>query len=60
MGNLECWSGTSCLAEQVYQEVTDNGNPVVMILEVDITRLLIERGYTTDKAVDNWLDATGD
>lgn len=46
---------TSVVDRQAYQEVTDDGHPVIFVSAVDIVRLLREAGYSTPALVEAWL-----
>lgn len=47
---------TSYVDRQAYQEVVDDGHPVIFITAIDIIRLLREAGYSTSSLVNEWLD----
>jgi len=46
---------TSFVSTQAYQEIIDDGHPVVILSGGDIAKLLIDHGYKTPKKVDAWL-----
>lgn len=47
---------TSFVDKQAYEEVVDDGHPVILVTERDIARLLREAGHTTVPLVNKWLD----
>jgi hypothetical protein len=47
---------TSYVDRQAYQEVTDDGHPVILVTAQDIVRLLHSAGLQTPTQVDAWLD----
>jgi hypothetical protein len=46
---------TSFLSQQAYQEIRQDGHPIIVISAIDIARLLMEHGLTTGAAVAAWL-----
>jgi hypothetical protein len=46
---------TSFLAEQAYQELRDDGHPVMVIAAADIARILTDAGLKDEAAVITWL-----
>ena len=53
---------TSYLRKQAYEEITEDGHPVVVISGGDISSILIANGYSSRKEVRHWLrgiDGTG-
>jgi hypothetical protein len=46
---------TSFLDHQAYEEIRQDGHPVVVMSSGDIARLLTEKGFTTRASVSNWL-----
>ena len=47
---------TSYVDRQAYQEVTDDGHPVILVAARDIVGLLRSAGLQTTAQVDAWLD----
>lgn len=47
---------TSFVDRQAYQEVVDDGHPVIFVTAIDIVRLLREAGYSTPSLVGDWLN----
>ncbi len=47
---------TSFVNKQAYQEVVDDGHPVIFVTAVDIVQLLRSSGYGTESQVSKWLD----
>lgn len=47
---------TSFIDKQAYEEVVDDGHPVILMTERDIARLLREAGHTTIALIEKWLD----
>ncbi|HWW64459.1 MAG TPA: restriction endonuclease [Sphingomonadaceae bacterium] len=47
---------TSCVDEQAYKEIKEDGHPIIVIAASDIARLLKETGYGTPLAVRSWLE----
>lgn len=47
---------TSFIDRQAYQEVVDDGHPVIFVAAIDIVRLLREVGYSTPSLVNEWLN----
>ena len=47
---------TSFVDRQAYQEVVEDGHPVILVAARDIACLLRGAGYTTPKLVETWLD----
>lgn len=47
---------TSFVDKQAYEEVMDDGHPVILVTERDIARLLRDAGHTTVPLVNRWLD----
>lgn len=47
---------TSAVDGQAYEEVRQDGHPVVVIAGRDISEILIRRGINTSKKLKNWLD----
>jgi cystathionine beta-lyase family protein involved in aluminum resistance len=47
---------TSFVDRQAYQEVVEDGHPVILVAARDIVGLLRGAGYTTPKLVETWLD----
>jgi hypothetical protein len=50
---------TSFVDRQAYQEVTDDGHPVILVTARDIVALLRFAGYGTPSHVEAWLDGIG-
>lgn len=50
---------TSFIDRQAYQEVVDDGHPVVLVSARDIVAILRSGGYGTRSQVNTWLDAVG-
>lgn len=50
---------TSFVDKQAYQEVTDDGHPVILVTARDIVALLRSAGYGTPSQVEAWLDGIG-
>lgn len=48
---------TSCVGDQAYQELIEDGHPVLVLAGIDIVNLLRTHGYSTPHSVRNWLDA---
>ena len=46
---------TSCLHDQAYREILDDGHPVLIISGVDIVGILEKAGITTLTALNTWL-----
>lgn len=46
---------TSCIGEQAYQELVEDGHPVLVLAGIDIVRLLKAHGYSTPTSVCEWL-----
>lgn len=46
---------TSCIGEQAYQELVEDGHPVVVLAGMDIVWLLRKNGYSTPSSVVEWL-----
>jgi hypothetical protein len=46
---------TSYVSQQAYQEIIEDGHPVVILSAVDIAGLLIEAGYSTVESLTKWL-----
>lgn len=46
---------TSYVHKQAYEEVTDDGHPVLILAGRDITEALTRSGYGSAKAVESWL-----
>jgi hypothetical protein len=49
---------TSYVGLQAYKEIKEDGHPVLIISSGDIARLLIDKGYGTPLAVQQWLSGT--
>nr|WP_233196338.1 restriction endonuclease [Chromobacterium sinusclupearum] len=47
---------TSFIDRQAYQEVVDDGHPVIFVTAIDIVRLLREAGYSSPPLVSDWLN----
>ncbi|SEN73278.1 Restriction endonuclease [Nitrosospira multiformis] len=47
---------TAFIDRQAYQEVVDDGHPVIFVVAMDIVRLLREAGYSSPTLVSQWLD----
>lgn len=47
---------TSAIAKQAYEEVREDGHPVILLCGRDIAALLVGKGYNTPKKVADWLD----
>jgi len=47
---------TSFINKQAYQEVVDDGHPVIFVTAIDIVQLLRTAGYGTKEQVSKWLD----
>jgi hypothetical protein len=47
---------TSFIDRQAYQEVVDDGHPVIFVAAIDIVRLLRNAGYSSQTLVSSWLD----
>ena len=47
---------TSCVHEQAYKEIVEDGHPVVIIAGIDIVETLQKAGVGTVKQVQQWLD----
>lgn len=47
---------TSFIDKQAYQEVTDDGHPVIFVTAIDIVGLLKNAGYHSPTLLDNWLN----
>lgn len=47
---------TSFIDRQAYQEVVDDGHPVIFVAAMDIVRLLRDAGYSSPTLVSSWLD----
>jgi len=50
---------TSYVAEQAYQEIIEDGHPVLIIAGIDIADLLISHGINTPNALQTWLESIG-
>lgn len=48
---------TSFIDRQAYQEVVEDGHPVIFVAAVDIVRLLRDAGYSSPTLLSRWLDA---
>lgn len=48
---------TSCVGEQAYQELVEDGHPVIVLAGTDIVRLLRTHGYGTANDVKEWLNS---
>jgi hypothetical protein len=46
---------TSYVGPQAYREIREDKHPVILLCGRDITRLLIDKGYTSVEAVGRWL-----
>jgi hypothetical protein len=46
---------TSCVHEQAYNEIIEDGHPVLIIAGVDICGILRKSGYNSVEAVSRWL-----
>jgi len=46
---------TSYVSEQAYQEIVEDGHPVMIISGGDIAKILIHAGYNTDEILNQWL-----
>lgn len=46
---------TSCVHEQAYHEILDDGHPVLILAGVDIVEILERAGITTEHALLDWL-----
>lgn len=46
---------TSFVNKQAYQEVTDDGHPVLIVAGRDITEALTRNNYSNARSVENWL-----
>ena len=49
---------TSCVHEQAYQEVLDDGHPVLVVSGADIVEILERAGVTTERGLTEWLAAS--
>lgn len=49
---------TSFVAKQAYQEIKEDGHPVVIVSGADILRILYESGIKTNTEVETWLKTT--
>jgi len=47
---------TSYVADQAYQEIIEDGHPVVIVAGADITKILVNAGYSTPDVVSLWLE----
>lgn len=47
---------TSFIDRQAYQEVVDDGHPVIFVAAMDIVRLLRDAGYSSPTLISSWLD----
>ena len=47
---------TSYVASQAYQEILEDGHPVVIVAGADIAKILVNTGYSTPDAVGLWLE----
>lgn len=47
---------TSAVGKQAYQEIRDDGHPIVVISGRDICEILAQNGITTAQSCDGWLD----
>lgn len=50
---------TSFVDKQAYQEVTDDGHPVIFVTAIDIVGLLKNAGYHSPSLLDDWLNGIG-
>lgn len=48
---------TSYVGSQAYEEIREDGHPVVLMTGADIARVLLENGYNDIKKLDAWLDS---
>jgi hypothetical protein len=48
---------TSFVSGQAYEEIREDGHPVVLITGSDIAQVLIDNGYDTIKNLDAWIDS---
>lgn len=48
---------TSAIAKQAYEEVREDGHPVILLCGRDIAELLVGKGYNTPKKIADWLAA---
>lgn len=48
---------TSFINKQAYEEVVNDGHPVIFVTAVDIVRLLRDVGYSTPPLVNSWLNS---
>lgn len=46
---------TSYVAEQAYKEIIDDGHPVIIVSGADISKIMLDAGYSTPSAVRSWL-----
>lgn len=51
---------TSWVNSQAYEEIKEDGHPIIIISGGDIIRILKEKGIPTREAVNTWLDSLGD
>ena len=49
---------TSCLNRQAYQEIVDDGHPVLVIAGADIIEILYRSNVNTEEKIVSWLQQT--
>jgi hypothetical protein len=47
---------TSYIGKQAYQEIRDDGHPVVLMTGADIAAVLQENGHNTERKLDEWIN----
>ena len=47
---------TSCVHEQAYNEILEDGHPVLIIAGADICEILMKAGYNSKELIDAWLE----
>jgi hypothetical protein len=43
------------VSQQAYQEIIEDGHPVIILSAIDIAKLLLNAGYSTVELLQNWL-----
>ena len=47
---------TSYIGNQAYEEIREDGHPVVLMTGADIANVLQANGHDTEKKLDAWID----
>jgi hypothetical protein len=51
---------TSHLASQAYQEIREDGHPIIVISGGDIVKILLNKGINSEATCENWLNTISD